>query len=162
MKISTFQTWRHFPMHAIIATLLLPLLCPAVGADEHGTVYFEPLGDQKDIPERYRLERHQFRFEMSLVKELPVSNVKVYALRFPSPVKSPDPENNIVHAEYYRPNRPGPFPCVVVLDITGGDQTLSRVIARHLAQNGIGGLFVQMAYYGPRRPSGSNKRLLVL
>src|SRR5207245_8325209 len=73
---------------------------------------------------------------------------------------SPYPENNTVHAEYYRPNRPGPFPCVVVLDITGGDQKLSRIIARHLAQNGIGGLFVQMAYYGPRRPAGTSKRLL--
>ena len=29
-----------------------------------------------------------------------------------------------------------------------------------LAQNGIGGLFVQMAYNGPRRPKGSNLRLL--
>jgi dienelactone hydrolase len=147
-------------MHRGFAALFLLIMSPSVRADEQGTVTFEPLGDQKRIPERYRLQAHQFRFEMSPLKELPISNVKVYSLRFSSPVKSPDPENNTVYAEYYRPNKPGPFPCVVVLDITGGDQSLSRVIARHLAQNGIGGLFVQMAYYGPRRPPGSNKRLL--
>jgi dienelactone hydrolase len=147
-------------MHRVIASLLLLVISPSIHADEHGTVTFEPLGDQKTIPRRYRLGAHKFRYQMSLLKEMPISKVKVYSLRFPSPVESSDPENNIVYAEYYRPNKPGPFPCVVVLDITGGDQSLSRVIARHLAQNGIGGLFVQMAYYGPRRPPGSNRRLL--
>ncbi len=115
---------------------------------------------KKSVPERYRLEPFRFDYELEPVRDLPVSGVEIYHLRFPSPVKSPDPENNTVHAEYYRPHRAGPFPCVVVLDITGGNQQLSRVIARHLAQNGIGGLFVQMAYYGPRRPPGSSKRLL--
>jgi dienelactone hydrolase len=70
------------------------------------------------------------------------------------------PENNTVHAEYYRPRLKGPFPCVIVLDITGGDQSLSRFISTLLAENGIGGLFVQMAYYGPRRPPGSPLRLM--
>jgi dienelactone hydrolase len=161
-------------MRAAVAILLLTSLS-FVGADnpsgrriETGTVAFVPLGDQKNIPERYRLAAHEFRYEMEAKQDLPVSGVEVFTVRFPSPVQSPYTENNIVHAEYYRPARrgfgrqskPRPFPCVVVLDITGGDQKLSRVIARHLAQNGIGGLFVQMAYYGPRRPAGSGKRLL--
>jgi dienelactone hydrolase len=34
------------------------------------------------------------------------------------------------------------------------------MIATHLSRNGIAGLFVQMAYYGPRRPPGSGLRLL--
>jgi dienelactone hydrolase len=127
---------------------------------EKGTVAFTPAGSEEAIPPRYRLAAHTFDYEMEPKQELPLSGVAVYTVRFPSPVASPYPENNTVHAEYYRPTRPGPFPCVVVLDITGGDQKLSRVIARHLAQNGIGGLFVQMAYYGPRRPAGTNKRLL--
>jgi dienelactone hydrolase len=127
---------------------------------EKGRVAFVPIGDQANIPERYRLAAHQFEYEMEPKLDLPVSGVEVFAVRFPSPVQSAYPENNTVHAEYYRPRTPGPFPCVVVLDITGGDQKLSRLIARHLAQNGIGGLFVQMAYYGPRRPPGTNKRLL--
>jgi cephalosporin-C deacetylase-like acetyl esterase len=49
---------------------------------------------------------------------------------------------------------------VIVLDITAGDQRLSRMIATCLAQNEIAALFVQMAYYGPRRPPGSKLRLL--
>jgi dienelactone hydrolase len=133
---------------------------PAEMKVEKGTVQFVPLDDQKNIPERYRLDKHSFEYEMELKQDLPVTGVEVFHVRFPSPVKSPDPENNTVHAEYYRPKKQGPFPCVVVLDITGGDQKLSRIIAQHLAQNGIGGLFVQMAYYGPRRRPGSNKRLL--
>jgi dienelactone hydrolase len=127
---------------------------------EKGTVAFTPAGDQKKAPERYRLEAHQFDFELTHIKDLPLSGVEVHELRFPSPVKSPCPENNIVHAEYYRPKGKGPFPGVIVLDITGGNQQLSRLIARHLAQNKIAGLFVQMAYYGPRRPAGSPLRLL--
>ncbi|MBV9122833.1 MAG: alpha/beta hydrolase [Planctomycetes bacterium] len=127
---------------------------------EKGTIHFRPLGDQKDIPERYRLQDHSFDYEMSWKTELPNSGVTVYILRYPSPVVSDCPENNTVYAEYYRPRGHGPFPGVIVLDITGGDQKLSRTIATHLAQNGIAGLFVQMAYYGPRRPPNSELRLL--
>src|SRR5207237_5959795 len=76
------------------------------------------------------------------------------------PVVTDCTENNTVHAEYYRPQVKGPFPCVVVLDITGGNQMVSRSISTTLAQNGLGALFVQMAYYGPRRPPGSSLRLL--
>jgi dienelactone hydrolase len=139
---------------------LFPADCPSHPKTEKGTVSFKPLGDKRDIPDRYRLPAHRFDYEMVLKQVLPTSGVEIFRVTFPSPVASADPENNTVHAEYYRPRKPGPFPCVVVLDITGGDQSLSRLIAGHLAQNGVGGLFVQMAYYGPRRPAGSYKRLL--
>ena len=124
------------------------------------TVHFRARGDQKNIPERYRLEEHTFDYELILKHKLPSSGVQVYQLRFPSPVTSACPENNTVYAEYYRPKGQGPFPGVIVLDITAGDQRLSRIIADCLAQNGVAGLFVQMAYYGPRRPPGSKVRLL--
>jgi dienelactone hydrolase len=127
---------------------------------EKGTFRFTPLGDQQDIPARYRLDARTFDYEMSLKYDLARCDVTVYRLRFPSPVESPHPENNTVHAEYYVPQGKGPFPGVIVLDITGGNQSLSRGIATYLAQNQIAGLFVQMAYYGPRRPPGSNLRLL--
>src|SRR5260370_26742337 len=111
---------------------------------------------------------------MKLVRDMPNSGVEVYLVCFPAPVTTECVENNTVHAEYYRPvsrDREGsasrereppetPFPGVIVLDITAGDQKLSRIIATHLAQNRIAALFVQMAYYGPRRPSGSDLRLL--
>ena len=127
---------------------------------ETGTVRFIPAGDPKGIPERYRLDARTFDYELDLKYELPSADVGVYRLRFPSPLPSPHPENNTVHAEYYRPRGKGPFPGVIVLDITGGDQSVSRLIATHLARHGVAGLFVQMAYYGPRRPAGSSLRLL--
>jgi dienelactone hydrolase len=130
---------------------------PAV---EKGTVHFKPAGDQKNIPERYRLKAHRFSYRMEQIEDLPLSGLTIHHLTFPSPVRSDCKENDTVHAEYYRPRGKGPFPCVIVLDITAGDQSLSRFIATHLAQNNIGGLFVQMAYYGPRRPAGSKLRLL--
>ncbi len=129
-------------------------------ADETGTVHFKPVGDQSEVPERYRLSERSFEYKMRLLRDLPASGVEVHEVTFPSPVTSPVPENNTVYAEYYRPKGAGPFPAVIVLDITGGDQSLSRFIARTLAQNKIGGLFVQMAYYGPRRPPGSRVRML--
>jgi dienelactone hydrolase len=145
--------------------LLLPnSLAEAADADlppiEKGTVQFKPSGDQKNIPKRYRLKAHGFAYQMEQIEDLPLSGLTIHRLTFPSPVTSDCKENNTVHAEYYRPRGKGPFPCVIVLDITAGDQSLSRFIATNLAQNNIGGLFVQMAYYGPRRPAGSKLRLL--
>jgi dienelactone hydrolase len=133
---------------------------PSPSAIEKGTVQFKPLGEQKEIPQCYRLEAHQFDYEMNKLRTLKGLGVEVYHLRFPSPVKSACPENNTVHAEYYRPRGKGPFPGVIVLDILGGNQQLSRLISTTFAENQIGALFVQMAYYGPRRPKGSNLRLL--
>jgi dienelactone hydrolase len=86
--------------------------------------------------------------------------VDVFTLTFPSLITTPFPENNMVYAEYYVPRNLKTFPATVVLDITGGDQSLSRTISSYLASRGIGCLFVQMAYYGPRRPPESKVRLL--
>lgn len=129
-------------------------------AADTGTARFVPIGDQANVPERYRLGEREFSWTMSPHRTLLDGAVDVFKVTFPSPVESPTPQNNTVHAEYYRPKGDGPFPAVIVLDITGGDQKLSRIIATALAQNEIAGLFVQMAYYGPRRPPGSKLRLL--
>src|SRR5262245_36516145 len=135
-------------MFVRVATVLLGLLLvsgvraaemivtPARPVVDKGIVDFRPVDDQKNVPSRYRLDPHTFAYEMDLKAHLLCSEVDIYRLRFPSPYKSPHPENNTVHAEYYRPHGPGPFPGVIVLDITGGDQMVSRVIATHLAQNG--------------------------
>ncbi|MFL5329425.1 MAG: alpha/beta hydrolase family protein [Gemmataceae bacterium] len=121
---------------------------------------YEPVADQSKLPEFYRLDARSFDYRVTPAHDLPASGIEVYRLTFPSPVTSDTPQNNTVHAEYYRPKGPGRFPGVVILDITGGDQSLSRGFATYLAQNNIGALFVQMAYYGPRRPPGSKLRLL--
>lgn len=148
---------------AVLTCLLLA--APALRAEnkeavEKGKAKFEPIGEQKDIPERYRLAAHSFEWEMRVKKDLPGTKMVVYDVRFPSPVESKTPENNTVYAEYYRPRGEGKFPCVIVLDITAGDQNLSRTISTVLAQQNIAALFVQMAYYGPRRPKGSGLRLM--
>src|ERR1043166_8455664 len=81
-----------------------------------GPFNFKPIGDQANVPERYRLAERSFDYTMKPLRDLPVSGVEVYQVTFPSPVTSPTPENNTVYAEYYRPKGSGPFPAVVVLD----------------------------------------------
>jgi dienelactone hydrolase len=141
-------------------TLVCLALCGAPADAEKGQVRFRPVGDRQNVPERYRLQEHTFSYELTRSRELPLSGVTVYRLKFPSPFKSPYPENNVVHAEYYRPKRDGKFPCAIVLDITAGDQQVSRAVATHLAGRGVGALCVQMAYYGPRRPPNCPVRFL--
>ncbi len=148
----------HFVLVGLLATVL-PISNPPAET-EKGTVHFKPIGDQQTIPERYRLSEHKFDYTLEKKRDLPLSGLEIYHLRFPSPVTTDCPENNTVFAEYYRPKGAGPFPGVIVLDITGGNQDLSRLIANCLAQNKIAALFVQMAYYGPRRPPGSKRRLM--
>jgi len=142
----------------MMAWLVLGVMIAATG---DATVFrFEPVADQTVLPERYRLAARSFPYSLAAYRDLPASGVIIERLTFPSPVESPFVENNTVHAEYYRPRGNGSFPAVVVLDITAGDQSLSRGIATFLAQNDIAALFVQMAYYGPRRPPGSKVRML--
>src|SRR5688572_24626394 len=126
-----------------------------------GTISFTPVGDPSKIPAEYRLEAHEFPWEMSLKKDYEKEGFRIYKLTFPSAVASKHPENNTVHCEWYRPVGEGPFPAAVVLDILGGDQMLARVQSTYLAKKGIACLFVQMAYYGPRRPKNSKVRLLM-
>jgi dienelactone hydrolase len=147
------------PLPTLLALFAL-FPAPDPNPPERGSVRFVPVDDQKNVPELYRLDARTFKYELTFKFELHTAGVRVEQLTFPSPVQSPHPENNTVYAEYYHPNRPGPYPAVIVLDITGGDQSLSRGFATALASRGIGALFVQMAYYGPRRPPGSKLRLL--
>jgi len=101
-----------------------------------------------------------FYYEMTRTSDSTITGISVSHLTFPSPVTTLHHENNMVHAEYYRPHGDGPFPAVIVLDILAGDQALARGMSTLLAQNHIAALFVQMAYYGPRRPKEGNVRLL--
>ncbi len=126
-----------------------------------GTVKFVPLDDQKNVPEVYRLEPCDINYEMKLKTDHSKEGFQIFEVKFPSAVVSKYPENNTVHCLYYRPVGAGPFPATVVLDILGGDQSLSKFQSSFLAKKGIACLFVQMAYYGPRRPAKSKVRLLM-
>jgi dienelactone hydrolase len=148
------------PLFILCAVSLAAPLLAAEPAIEKGHFRFTPMGEQTNIPQRYRLDERTFAYQCSLKRELTNSGVRVFRVQFPSPVESATPENNTVYAEYYRPSCAGPIPGVIVLDITAGDQSLSRYLSLFLAQKKIAALFVQMAYYGPRRPPGSKLRLL--
>src|SRR5262249_39425049 len=137
-----------------------PCRADASPAVEKGAVRVAPPADPATIPARYRLAACEFPYELTHTRTLPGSGIDLYHLTFPSPLPGGCRENNTVHAEYYRPRGPGPFPCVIVLDILAGNEKVARVCASTLAQNGIGGLFVSLPYYGPRRPAGSRLRFL--
>src|SRR6478672_11910606 len=102
-----------------IAVSFLLVATPARG-DETGTFKFTPAGDQSNVPERYRPTERTAEYQLQLKLDPPGSTVEIHHLTFPSPVTSPHAENNTVHADYYRPKGPGPFPGVIVLNITGG------------------------------------------
>lgn len=135
-----------------VLALASALLCFVPGEVERGTVDFRPGPEEPAVPERFRLEPAEFAYELETVLATP--RYEVSRLRFPSPVTTADPENNTVHAEYFRPVGAGPKrPGVVVLHILGADFPLSRYMAARMADRGIAALFVKLPYYGERRPA---------
>jgi dienelactone hydrolase len=130
----------------------------ALGAVERGEASFRPTPVEGQVPERFRLGPAVFPFEIEPLRE--TDGYTIAAVRFPSPIVTPEPENNTVHAEYFRPKGPGRRPAVVVLHILGADFALSRYLAARLADRGVAALFVKLPYYGERRPAGAPKRFL--
>ncbi len=127
-------------------------------AEETGRVHFQPGPKESDVPSRFRLEAATFDYKLARRLETPAYSV--WSLQFPSPIVTVDESNNTVHAEYFRPNRPGRAPGVVVLHILGADFALSRYMAARLAERGVAALFVKLPYYGERRPKGGDQRFL--
>jgi dienelactone hydrolase len=124
-----------------------------------GEVTFEPSADEAELPELFRLEAHTFEFQQNLMPTVS-RTIELSEVRFPSPVETPHPANNTVHAEYFRPLREGKHPGVVMLHILGGDFDLSRLFCRQLAHHGVAAMFVVLPYYGPRREPGSPVRMV--
>jgi dienelactone hydrolase len=138
--------------------LMALVLVSGLPAEERGRVDFTPRAEEAGVPERFRLSAGAFDYRMTA--QLGAPGYTVWSVQFPSPVVTPDPENNTVHAEYFRPGRPGRRPAVVVLHILGADFALSRYMAARLADRGVAALFVKLPYYGERRPNGGQKRFL--
>ena len=126
---------------------------------ETGEVRFQSDDITAGVPERYRLAPHSFPYTLEPKYDLPQAGVEILALRFPSAVTSAYPDNNTVHAEYFRPKTGTRLPAVVVLDILDGKQVVSRGKALWLAQNGIPSVVVVLPLYGPRRPAGAPRFL---
>ena len=131
-------------------------------ATERGEVNYTPGPMEPSVPQRFRMGPAVFSFELELV--MTTRRYTVSKLRFPSPLETPDIENNVVHAEYFAPVGFGPDrPAVIVLHILGADFPLSRYMAARLADRGVAALFVKLPYYGERRPpgpQGSSKKFL--
>ncbi len=146
-------------MHAIACSLLIGMIA---ASGERGAVAFQPDQRERTVPERFRLEAATFWYELTPV--VTTERVQVSTLRFPSPVETADPENNVVHAEYFAPVGFGPKrPGVIVLHILGADFPLSRYMAARMADRGVAALFVKLPYYGERRPPNrplSSRRFL--
>lgn len=148
------------PVLILLASSLLSTTLPAAEPVTRSTIDFVPLNDDAAVPERFRLAKHSFACEVQHKYDLPLSGVSVSAVRFPSPVETKHVENNTVHCEYFAPIGQTNVPAVIVLDILDGAQVVSRGEAMWLAQNGVAAIVVQMAYYGPRRPTKEKVRLL--
>jgi dienelactone hydrolase len=132
-------------------------------ADEprRGEIDFRPTKDESQVPERFRLSEHRFRFEHR-PQETVSAKIRLSEVTFPSPVVSRHAVNNTVHCEYFRPAGKGRYPGVIVLHILGGDFDLCRLMGRSLAHHGVCALFVKMPYYGPRRPPNFPARMISL
>ncbi|MBV8266816.1 MAG: alpha/beta hydrolase family protein [Planctomycetaceae bacterium] len=142
-------------MHAMV---LAAGLIAAAPVPERGEATFRPTAAEAAVPERFRLPAASFGFECEPL--LATASYTVSAVRFASPITTPDPENNTVHAEYFRPLGGGRSPAVVVLHILGADFALSRYLAARLADRGVAALFLKLPYYGERRPAGGPQRFL--
>ncbi len=129
-----------------------------VPVPESGRAEFVPTKAESTVPQRYRQAKQEFPFETEY--ERSSGPVRIYKVRFPSPIKTEIEINNTVHAQYFQPEGQGPFPGVVVLHILGGDFPLSQMIANGLARRGVAALFVKMPYYGERRPKTPRRRML--
>ena len=131
----------------------------AVRPPEHGRVQFLPTANEAALPDSFRLPAHAFDYAQEPV-ETSSRSMEISLVTFPSPVTTPEANNNTVHCEYFRSLAAGRRPAVVVLHILGGDFDLSRLFARYLAHNGVHALFLKMPYYGPRRQPDSPKRMV--
>lgn len=81
----------------------------------------------------------------------------VYRVKFPSPLQTEVKTNNTVYGHYYWPTdlRPGAEkrPAVVCLHILGGGFTLVELLCSTLASRGIPAIWIELPYYGERKPA---------
>ena len=123
-----------------------------------GHVRFEASRWEKCVPDKFRMRPHRFRYATRF--QFRAGSVRVFRVRFPSPVKTEIPANNTVYGYYFQPAGTGPHPGVICLHILGGEFLLTRMIANSLARQGIAALTIQMPYYGNRRAPTSRRRMI--
>lgn len=165
--MDSFKLWRTWFRCVTVVGILVAGIASRGVAFESGDfadvaesvpVEFRPADNEAAVPQHFRLEKHRFDSETEFVRES--GALRIFKLTFPSPVETNVLENNTVHAEYFQPAGPGPFPAVVVLHILGGDFPLSQTVASSLARAKVAAVFVKMPYYGERRGSQSKRRMI--
>ena len=79
-------------------------------------------------------------------------------IRFPSPVETGDPQNDLVSMEWYSArddsNRPKVAPAVVVVHESGRGMTVGRLFAQGFQQRGLHAFLLHLPHYGERRGEG--------
>ncbi len=107
-------------------------------------------GDVWTVPQ----STHGGSFACEIVSVTEKENCRVVRLRYPSPVVTELPQNNVIPVEYYLPLnlRPedGPRPAVICLHILDGSLELVRILSAVLASRGIPAMVFQLPYYGER------------
>ncbi len=170
--------WVALPLLLLVASPPAPAgdnataenVSPAPLAPSGETFYatdlpLDPSGDDERMAQRlawFEPSPQRFAYKLKLVEE--AETFRVYRLTYPSPLKTPWPENDIVPAEYYVPRAAtarAKAPAAVVLDILDGSAILPRMMARAAAQNGLAALYVPMPCYNGRRPPGDPHRKLL-
>ncbi len=136
--------------------------CLSLGApiDEKGEVDVSSCGRRnRRFPERFRLEPAVFSYELEPVMSTP--RYTVSKLRFPSPIETPDVENNMVHAEYFAPGglRPEAARSHRLAHSGSGFSACRVTWRRGWPIAGVAALFVKLPYYGERRPGGRGTAL---
>ncbi|MFA6930805.1 MAG: hypothetical protein WCT05_10795 [Lentisphaeria bacterium] len=87
----------------------------------------------------------------------------VFAITYPSPIKTELDSNNIVHGELYLPrDLPTGIACpgVLINHILAGGFNLERMMCTSLANTGVAAMFIMLPYYGER--GGQKKRRQML
>jgi dienelactone hydrolase len=87
-----------------------------------------------------------------------------YAVSFPSPIVTPQPQNNRVHLAYFTPPGSCPArPAVLVLHSLGVTHAdTERALCAHLAGRGIAAALLTLPYHMERRPPGTRPANLLL
>jgi dienelactone hydrolase len=88
---------------------------------------------------------------------------KIYAVTYPSPLRTELESNNTVPAEYYVPanlkaDEPR-RPAVICLHILNGNYELERMLCTFLAESGVPAIMFKLPYYGERNPGEGRKVL---
>jgi len=91
-------------------------------------------------------------FDWRMTSLVAAGRPEIYAVAFPSPIRSPVTANNTVHCEYYPVAGRQRRAAVIVLHILDGRFRLARGICHTLRRAGVHALLVKLPYYGPRRP----------